>query len=120
MKTPLKFPAGSVARTFRSEPFWFCQTDGNSAGWADDVATEATKRKSAAMIRYISVFPRRGGSDRGGAWIMVFCPAAMSKALYTTFLPFCNYGTSVRLKCSSSRGGGAEGRVTYLRQAAGI
>jgi len=43
----------------------------------------------------------------------------MSKALYTTFPPFCNYGNSVRLKRSSVRGG-AQGRVTYLCQVAGI
>jgi hypothetical protein len=61
MKTPRKFPAGSVAKTFRSEPFWFCQTDGNSAGCAHDVATEATNRKKAVRMRYISIFPRRGG-----------------------------------------------------------
>src|SRR4029079_19504544 len=56
---------------------------------------------------------------RGGAWIMIFCPAAMSKDLYTTFLTVCNYGNSVRLK-RSSRGGGPEGRVTCLCQVAGI
>src|SRR3954464_6111335 len=105
MKTPRKFPAGSVAKTFRSEPFWFCQTDGNSAGCAHDVATEATNRKKAVRMRYISIFPRRGGSWRSG-WCLdnAICPAAMSKALYTTFPPFCNYGNSVRLKCSSVRG----------------
>src|ERR1700704_3546417 len=96
MKTPLKFPAGPVAKTFRIEPFWFCQTDGNSAGWADDVATEAINRKKAAMMRYMSIFPRRGGSWRSG-WYLGddICPAAMSKGSLQTFLPFRNYGSAI-------------------------